>query len=429
MSAGNGTVRWVGFVVVLLVLAPTSGCLEAIGGAAQDALRSGGSGASEDDSSPDEGPDGDLSEGQTAHPYEAALATVTPSDEEVLRFSMAIEIEPLEDSEQESSRMKLFVDSQEHVMVLSVTNRSGGLSSSPSTDVDTAVVGAVANTSFLGTSKALLGIYNESRSWDQDWGNLTNLAGSMANNNSGPAPELTDPSSLLEEMKDVPDDAEISSTETTYDGQPALELHVAYANATQEVDSTLVVARDTNRALHLEATVRGSGSGTLTGPGHVTVDFSYDAEATHPYSDELVRLETMTLTGSDDLVLGGYNETRSWTVQPSQNPGLIPLDDVEVHVQDSWKQDLSGGGAQIVLPAEQGRLATPNATVVYDDVDGDGHISSGDEIRLIANSTQAGSWSVALYDEETEMRVLPAPGLLAVVAAVGLVALTIRRRG
>jgi hypothetical protein len=121
------------------------------------------------------------------------------------------------------------------------------------------------------------------------------------------------------------------------------------------------------------------------------------------------------------------NDTRTRTVQPSHEPGLVSLEEAEVHLLDNRPRTED---PVLALPAETGATTTADAKLVYEDVDGDGHVSPGDEIRFTALSEDATGWTIAMHDEQTGMRTMvPAPSLAAVALLLAGVALLHRRRG
>lgn len=414
----------------LLLTVPLAGCLEPIGEATQDALTDPDSNASAsesrhkqaadgEESSADEGP----SRAEVADTYQTAFSGLEPSNDGIERFSTSLHSERIEGDQE--VEMKLFVDVDSEIAILSFVNGTHGEEYRPG--LEELLLGVVHKTSLMGSPAALMGEYNESHSWSEI---AKNLSEPRVDESSGmdTGGGFGEASLLFGGFQDVPPEALSGWEETTYEGREAREVQVQHDNETTEMDLRVVIDRDTQRPLALEGVVNESAS--LAEPSSVNATFAYGEEASHPYRDELVRLEAMTIESDDDsdVTLGAsVNETLNYTVQPSANPGSIPLEEVTVQLRDSVGQP-EASTLWTSLPAEEGELTTENATLAYVDHDDDGRVSPGDEIRFTPHTEEATRWDVVVEDEQTGMRLAPGPSLvLTALALVGLAAAS--RRG
>lgn len=406
----------------LLLTTPLAGCLEPIGEATQDALTDPNA-SSTQAQSPAAG-DGDgqadeeaLAEGEVADTYEAAFSSVEPGSEGVDRVSMGIHAEP-EGSDPYNATV--YWNAREEISVIGFANGTPGGAEGTGAQLERLLIATVNKTTFFGTPPAFAADYNASESWEEDPFNLSEAEGTGSMNASGESLRF---SQMLDEMGEIPEDAEISSDTITYEGQQAREIEISYENETGEVYLRAVIDAETELPLLVEGTMPGFASQNE----HLTMTFAYGEDADHAYADEFVRLEAMTILPEDGE--SGYlatgNETRTWIVQPSRNPGMIELEQVEVVVRSSG-QGYGAGETEHALAAEDGRLTNEDVELVYEDLDGDGAVSPGDEVRFTPRSEEAESWTVYLKDEKTGMHVTPGPGLAAALASLAGLAVFVR---
>jgi len=402
-------------VAVLLLAAPMAGCLQPVGEAVQDAVGDEGDPAGNTSAEASSGDESVETQASVEESYRAAFDSLDPETGVLEEFAVTMHIEPLADAETRQVDANFYLSVSNETAVVSFTN--GTASPEQAGDVERFLIGAVHHTGFLGTPNAVMGTYNESGSWEDQADNLTQSSPDSAT--MDPTENVIEPTALFTDVEALPDEAIQDSRETTYEGREALEVDVHHQNETGTANLTVILDRDDHRPFSVEGTL--SNASSLEGPARIEMSFAYGGEATHPLADELRRLETMTIQNASDASLTvSTAEPKTWTVQPSQNPGLIPLEEVEVLAESSTPGQgsmASGGETQLSLPAEEGQVESEDARLVYEDVDDDGHVSPGDEIRFTPLSSNATSWSVMLEDEKTGMRMVPAPA----VALVGMV--------
>lgn len=411
--------------IVAVILAPTSGCLQPIGEAVQDAVPGEAHNASPgtETAEGEAGSQGEeLSEGASAEPYEVAMKSVQPDGDGVQRVGIEMDVDPL--GEGTPTTADLLIDRDKRLVVATVENRSS--SATGKGGGDTLLMGAVHKTGFLGTPELVTGFYNESKTWNDTFEEL-GVGGDGVSTTSRSDVPNEDPMQFFDGLNDVPSDAEVERSRTSYGGQTVTQLDVAWTNETASVNATMLID-DEQRPLKLDAELRGENVSSY-GDSRVEMVFTYGSKASHPLEEAVYRAETMTLLKGDEFrTLTSPEGTPNWTVQPSQNAGLVDLDDVEVHVVGSeMTGTLSDDEIVMTMPAEDRKLVTDNATLVYDDADGNGKVSPGDVIRYTPHTDEAKRWTVTLYDEKTGMRTAPGPGALLFAFVTGGLAVLLRR--
>lgn len=402
----------VGLALVLIVAG--AGCLKAIGDQTKrvvgtDEVDPGGNDTSDDD---DQLP---MEEGSARSRYVHAMNAL--GDDEIERWSMSMRVEVASGSTVENASM--LADTAEHVMVASLENETPGSGTTGSPDV--LLFGQVGRTFFIGSQQPLVLIGNHSA--DRAYpGESMNLS-SPYDDQEVPGENGNGPDAFLQALQDVPEGAEVTERAITYEGQPATEMNVSYENETSSGDLRVVILPDPDRPALVEGTMTGphvdlttGGSGDGEG-GTFRMTFAYGADATHPQEEAMIRAEAMTLA-SESPSLGGSSDAGNETlvVQPSINPGSIPLEDVKVHVRNT---SASGPGQQsepiTSLAAEDGVAETDEILLRYEDTDADGFVSPGDRIVYVPKTANASGHSVTLEDEVTGMNMMPAPGLAVIV--------------
>lgn len=419
----------IGIAVSLLLLAPLAGCLEPIGEATQDALTDGSreqrSSGSQHDQAPkaEEAGDGEssrLQEDDVAETYESAFSSVEPGKESPDRVSWDVHAE--ENASGNVVDMSLHWNARDKVAVMSFQNGTPGNERRVQSETDRPLVfGTVDKTSFVGSPSHLAADYNESGNWNDDTFNLSDMG------TSGSSGEGLDVSSMVEEIDDLPESANVEWKSITHEGKDAYEIEIEHENETDSIDMRAVVEADTERPLLVEGTFENATSG----PTYLDMTFAYGEDAGHEHADKLLRMEAMALTtgnGSPVTNSPTVNETYTLTVLPSQNPGMIPLEEVEVRLQNTSGGPSTDPVTEVSLPAEDGRIVNDQLELVYDDVDGDGAVSPDDEIRFKPLSEEAASWHVMLYDEKTQTHMAPGFEVWAALAAIAGLATVSRRR-
>lgn len=391
-------------VLVALLTAAMAGCLEPIGSAVQDEI-------GDDAQASDDAPASRT--GEVDASYRTAFAKLDPEGETVDRFAVTMNLTPVS-GDDEPLNASFHLDVPDEVAVLSFANGTREARTS-----NTVFVAAVHGTSFVGTPSRVMATYNGSPSWEDAAKNLSNPT-HEEDANLDPTQNLLEPTRLFTDLQTLPEQALGEAQATTYRGQQALAVPVAHGNGTERVDLTVWLDPSTERPLAVEGRLANASSSG--GPADIDMAFTYGEDADHRLEHALARQEAMTIRNdTDTTVTLSTNETKTWTIQPSQDPGSVPLDEVEVQLRASSTAPLGGPGTlHVALPAEEGQARTSNATLVYDDVDGDGAVSPGDEIRFTPHTDEASRWTVSLLDEETGMRTVSFAGPLASLLAGAL---------
>lgn len=402
----------------VLIAAPLAGCLEPIGEAVQDQVDDGET--PEEGIQADDGARADVEQGEIADTYESAFTSLEPGeDDEVDRVSMDLSATKLET--QERFEITAFWDEEERVAAMTFENGTQAEGQARLGSMEGVLIGSVGETTFFGVPPQLATYHDENKTWEDEPFNVSSEeTGSRASSQ-----DMLDPASMVDQMEALPEEANVTSSTVTHEGEQARQIQVAHDNETATIDARVLVDPDTERPLLVEGVVNDAN--TEEGPIDLSMAFTYGDQADHAYADELVRLEAMAVDSGTSSMFGGTSANTTLTVQPSVNPGTIALDAVEVHAFTTSDEGTQAQ-VQMRLPAEDGRLSTENGELVYEDKDGDGHVSPGDEIRFTPSSDEASRWSVGLYDEETEMRTVPGVGVSALAASLaGLAGLVGRR--
>jgi len=431
-------------VASLLLLAPLSGCLEPIGEATQDVVTDGSPTTEEADADvADTEPADEVEVTEVEQAVGSSFVEVDQAQEEIPRRSASITMEPLDG--EGTFHMGVLFDPVDRTAIVSFEGLSQIQPSEPATsqslmgDMDGILFGQIHQTTFVGTPSSAITVYNESADWNESASNLTDLEDEMSlTSSSSSTSDSLSPQQLAHnltgELEDLPGEATVSDRTITYQGDPAREIHVQHDNATTSLDLRFVLAQDTERLLAMNGTVEeADGEPPFDDGARIDATFGYEDEVHHRYEEDLHRLASMAILTPEDtegtLASPSYevNDTRTRTVQPSHDPGLVSLEEAEVHLLDNRPRTED---PVLALPAETGATTTADAKLVYEDVDGDGHVSPGDEIRFTALSEDATGWTIAMHDEQTGMRTMvPAPSLAAVALLLAGVALLHRRRG
>ncbi len=375
------------------------------------------------------------------NPGEEADANVSPPD----RFAFVFELRASEDGEEFTSEMSFFMDNPADIMIMEMsgeafqdeTTSSSGMGMGGVMSDGSFVMARYHKTTFFGSTDSLAAFYNESAEPVDDWDDLEEDAvPSSVGDESDEEQSFSDPMGFLEEMDDPPLDAEVTYRSTTYNGDPAVEIHLSYDNATETVDMTATILLDppfegTDGPLpaQLEVTFTDKTAGNGTGTGTLLYTFSYADQADHDLLEPLARAESLTFSDQSSMegMFGfgsdGQATNRSWTIKPAKNSGSVPLAEVEARlVSQATDEPL------LAMPLEEGTAETSDLRLTYTDADGDGHVSEGDEILVEELSNETGGYTLQLYDEETGLAVTPGIGLWAALVGVTASALILRRR-
>lgn len=434
MLDADAPVLRIALAVGLLAMAPLAGCLEPIGEATQEAIAGENAtqqepvGEDEAELAEDGEDDGEQAplNHDTAETYEAAFDSIEPGNDtaEAASFDAHVELP----SEEKRFNMSAYWNSDEQIVVVSFENGTPGAENGLQAEMTEGLVFATVNkTTLFGVPPSMMADYNASESWDEDPFDFSEASDDTSQDVES-SEDSMNLSSMLEEVDELPEDANVSWNTITYQGDRAHEVEIQHENETDYIDLRAVIDLEEERPLLLEGTFENETGDRVT----MEMRFAYGEDADHEYADELVRMEAMAISREEgSSQLGASNATQNWTVLPSQNPGMVALEEVEVHLRTSQGGSGQGADSAVTLPAEDGSLVNEDAELVYDDVDGDGAVSPGDQIRFTPRSEEAQGWSVSLHDEETGMHVTPGVGLvpaLASLAGLAVLARTSRRR-
>ncbi len=399
-------------LLALILAAPLAGCLE-------------------DAPGPDDGSDttdGDVDSSEARTRYSQALSSLqgeSDGGEIPQRVSMVGTFEDANGTE--VGTMRVLADPDAQFVLFTVSGDLASTGSPSGSNAEEILVGQVGKTTVLGTLDTALAMYNASAEPVEGFGAA---GGEDVPDAGSTSADLTDPASILQNLEEVPEGAEVTATYTTYQGKDALEVHVEdTANGTS---ITLTMWLDPDRPALIEATL---------GPNATTHDdldassyrmeFQYGDDANHPRARAVQRLASMAFLTDDeatDMSSGGDEGPSNWTIQPNPHSGTVPLTEATGQVVNASYGD-TPDDTVLELALEDGTAENDHVRLTYDDADGDGYVSQGDTITLTP-LTDEGSYQLVLLDEDTGMRLVP--GSTVMLALLGLTlgsALAAGRRG
>lgn len=375
---------------------------------------------------------------------------ITPPDRFAFRFEMQ---GPQADDE--LGEMSFFIDTPADLLIMEMRGQAVP-GQAPGSDGSQMAMGGMMEegsfvmarynkTTFFGSTDSLAAFYNESADPVDGWDDLDDDMGppGMDDGDAGEDGTFSDPMRFLEEVDDLPEDAELTYEMTTYNGDRALEVQLAYENETEQVDLTAILLLDPPfegadgplparmEVSFIDKTVTDEED--QTGQGTLLYAFTYADQADHDLIDPLGRAESLTFADEesmDDMFSFGSgsessNTTQTWTIKPASNSGTVPLDEVEARLTSQAGMD----EILLALPLEDGTTENDQLRLTYTDNDGDEHVSEGDTIRVEELSNETASYRLQLYDEETGLAVTPGLGLWAAVGVLALAAVATGRRG
>lgn len=424
MSGSSGT-RWAWIASLLLLTVALAGC-------ASEQGPPGGDGG--------DGGDGEaVSSREARSAYAGAVTVFQDGPSNASRVGMKMSFTSENATGNQTGTVDALADEDKQLMIMTMSGRfaasAGGQGSSES--IETFVAAQVHKTNFFGVPPDLLGFYNESATPPEGFTSVE------ANPDAGPGSSdsgsgFADPTSLMSKLgEDPPEDAEFTAMETTYNGQPAIEIETTYTDANATYDVRAVVYTDPGRPALFEGSVEPtSEAGPEIEAGTFEVEFTYGEDATHDLEEGLTRLETMVFADEPQGFGGGSDTGRftNHTIKPSKNAGMVALDEVQVVVTTGTggpSPSSDTGGPVLTLDAEQGSAQTGEVRVTYEDADGDGAVSPGDRIVLEdRNTSDSKTFSVKLHDEVSGLNLSPGAGLIGLLVgalAAGAVARRSRR--
>lgn len=367
--------------------------------------------------------------------FQDAMSSLDSPTDGPKRFAATVQAEAANSTE--NWEMRFLVDANEGRMIV---HMKGKAPEGPGAMMgDEFIGGQIWKTSFFGSAAFLIGTYNESAEPPTNLGDYQGAPGTDGGS-------FASPEEFFGMVKQAAKDDLKSERVITHQGKPALELIFERTEGSATIKATIIVWTDPLRPARFDVTMRDpDAEDDVQRDGRLVVDFSYDADATHPWEPALVRAETMTLLTANDTqsAFGGFgsfggdseSSAKTFTVQPSKQPGLVPLAEVEARVFESGEQP-GQGAAVLTLPLEQGTAENEDVRVTFQDKDGDGRVSPGDVLTLEpkgANSEDesgfGSGYTVGFYDETTKVFLAPGAGLLGALVALAVVAVGLRRRG
>lgn len=377
-------------------------------------------------------------------------ANVTPPE----RFAFLFEMEGSEATEEGLGEMSFFIDTPRDILIMEMRGQAfqddtpggdgGGMGMGGMMGEGSLVMARYHKTTFFGSTESLAAFYNGSAEPVDGWDDLDDDLGPSGMDDGGDEDDqvFSDPMGFLEQVDDPPEDAEVTYEMTTYHGDRALEVHLAYENETEQVDLTAILLLDppfegADGPLPARMEVSFTDK-TVTdeegemGQGTLLYAFTYADQADHDLIGPLSRVESLTFTDEaamDDMFSFGSgsetsNTTESWTIQPASNTGTVPLDEVEARLtSQADPQEIL-----LALPLEDGTIEDDRFRLTYTDTDADEHVSEGDTIQVEELSNQTTGYGLQLYDEETGLAVTPGIGLWAALGVLVLAAVAAGRR-
>lgn len=405
-----------------------AGCLSSVGQQTKEAVGASDAAEAQARSNATAGGGDEALATGTREVYASALSSLG-EDDAITRYAIDGDAAGLDGSAR--ANMSLLFDAEKDLVVISIRNES----TAPPSDGDgisqpkLLLIGQVRRTTLIGTPKAVISSYNQNASLPQENFTVDNLytGGERAGMDSDAA---TGPGAFLEAIEGPPPGASITSAQITYHGEPAEEIQATFQNGSRSIDVRVVVLEDPRRPALIEGTIEDPSAGDDAVTGDFSMRFTYGADATHPYEERVLRAATLALGAPEDQSMFSQpNETKIWTVQPSETSKRIALDDVEVLVTESSSGSSPSPAEPVArLPAENGSIDTEAFDVRYVDADADGYVSSGDQVEFTPRTQDAASYTVGLHDEATGMRVAPGAGVWSAIAALTGALAWLRRR-
>lgn len=238
--------------------------------------------------------------------------------------------------------------------------------------------------------------------------------------------------------EDGADDVEVLSvTPTTHRGKPALRMEMRQTDENGTSEGTLVLLTSPPRIAHMEMTVpdQASGEPNPMYGARVVLDMLYDDEVPREGPAPAARALALAYEAERDMQGSGWDEDAvmetTWTFVGA---GGIPLSEVEVVLKEEGEQvfgddasmaDFAALPERWAMKLSDGQRQDGNVTVTYNDLDGDGKVSKGDTVHILAPASETATF--VLRDATTGTYVVPGPGLAFGLVLVGLAAMAWRK--
>lgn len=327
----------------------------------------------------------------------------------------------------ETGYMDMYLDADLGEVVLRMAGEGfSGSGSSGGSSLGYLVVGRMGQTAIFGGDGSIISGYNDSAASPSAFDSLDEL------NPGTPGGSDSNPTFLFEALqKNLTQNVdEFTAEDITYQGEEALEIK---STGDEESGASLrvVIWKEPKRPALIEGRVTeeaAQNNPNLEEPGEITMRFQYGDDATLEMRDDLTRVETLTFMSSEDAsTTPGQEGWLNHTIQPSRDipEGEVSLDEVTARVMN---QTFGGQGEEVLaVSLDQGSAESDEARFTYEDADGDGMVSEGDEIRVERLDENA-SLSLELEDTVTGLKVTPSLAALGALAAAGAAAALLRGR-
>lgn len=221
----------------------------------------------------------------------------------------------------------------------------------------------------------------------------------------------------------------------THKGKAAYQIQATIVDEEEmATNATIVMYANPNRLARIEGDIPADGEDETFAGSRAVAEVLYDDEITITIPEKAQRAAGLQYTGGGFDFSGGEDTSKTWSFTQSRG---LDLAQIEAQVKDvSQMGDESGRSLDAVSKAPtlwamklSDRTRTEGGvTLTFTDADGDGKVSAGDTLLIEGQDESGIPPQVVLYDTVTQTYVVPGFGLLALLAALGLVA-TLRRHG
>lgn len=416
-------------VAVGLLAGPAlAGCLED---------KAGGNPGSQNASESGSG-DGALDKSTVKQKIRESLPMATEGQEDKSDLPARVSIEGSVTNDSGTVSFGLLVDKPDKFMAFSMDMKGLSKAGSTTPSKGTFIMGQHGKVTTFGfaneTSTGFAAWYNKSADPVDELDEDTTSANQPGQGSSSPFGDVN-PTKILENVTERFDgNASWSISRVQHEGRPAVEAHVRRTKEGATYEVTAVVWTDAERIAKVNGSIEAEDPSTLgegVSEGTFTFEFAYGDDASHEYAKEVRRAASLAFKDQDDLSAfgGGDEASKSYTVKPTPADGIVPLEKATAIVSGSSGVGSSDDG-KLRMPLEDGSASAGDVRATFEDVDGDGLVSPGDQLGITAlGDGSASSYSLTLLDEVTGVKVSPGVPAAALLAAVGgLAALAGRRR-
>lgn len=257
-------------------------------------------------------------------------------------------------------------------------------------------------------------------------------AGALPSPQDGPMGSFLDPAMLLGVLAE--ENVTVNSaTPTVHRGKPALQVSVTRNDDGRAQNATAIVYTSPARIARFEGTLPTDEASPAdpTYGARFAVDFLYDGEVNLAVPEGVARAAGLAYDTDRDLFsFGEPAKSFTWTFLVD---GGVAVEDVEIQIKDAAvgsSEDVRGMADVPTLWSmrlDEGTKTQDGVTLTFTDADADGEVSQGDTLRVDMENPEEAP-TVVLLDTKTGIYVVPGPGALLGLAALGVAALVLRRR-